>query len=148
MSQVTTCPHCHSRLRMPEGVTERTQICPHCLHSVENPLAGVQPATAGINTDVRRDLSAGTIVLAVLIGLCVIGASGCVIGASVAEGMPYGLRGLFCSLMLVLSFFVVLLSGRRELSVARVIGLAFLLSIITVVAFVIFFWVTCSYLKG
>ena len=73
MSRITTCPHCAKRFRVSEQITDKTLICPHCLADVDNAAPGNQIRAADINTDVKRDLRVGTIVLAVLIGFCVLG---------------------------------------------------------------------------
>ncbi|GEM_PF-6991651 len=73
MSRITTCPHCSMRVSVPEGITDKTLICPRCLADVDNPQPGFQIRAADINTDVKRDVNAGCIILAVLIGLCVCG---------------------------------------------------------------------------
>ena len=73
MSQITTCPHCSKRLRVSEQITDKTLICPHCLADVDNPQPGFQIRAGDIDTDVKRDVSAVSLVLAVLIGLCVVG---------------------------------------------------------------------------
>jgi hypothetical protein len=89
MSYVVTCPYCSTQVRVPDRQAEKTFICPRCLADVNNPPAQgtiraveVEPGRpasqiqrAEINTDVRRDLSVGSIVLTVLIGLCVLGIS-------------------------------------------------------------------------
>lgn len=73
MSPITTCPHCSTRLNVPEGIAYKTLICPHCLADVDNPQPGFQIRAADINTDVKNDLKGGCIALALLIGLCVCG---------------------------------------------------------------------------
>jgi hypothetical protein len=73
MSQITTCPHCSTRLHVSEGITDKTLICPHCLADVSNPWPGSQIRAADINTDVKRDVNVGCISLAVLMGLCFLG---------------------------------------------------------------------------
>ena len=73
ISRITTCPHCSTRFNVSEQITDKTLICPHCLADVDNAGPGSPIRAADINTDVKRHLSAGSIVLAVLIGLCVLG---------------------------------------------------------------------------
>jgi hypothetical protein len=58
---------------VPEKCTDKTLICPQCLADVVNPYPGFQVRVADINTDVKRDLNVGNIVLLVLTGLCVLG---------------------------------------------------------------------------
>ena len=68
MSRITTCPHCSTRLNVSEQNTDKTLICPHCLADVDNPWPGSQIRADDINTDVKRDMNVGCIVLPVLIG--------------------------------------------------------------------------------
>jgi hypothetical protein len=76
MSHITTCPHCSTPFGVSERITDKTLICPHCLADVDNARPGSQIRADDINTNVKRDLSVGSIVLAVLIGLCVFGILG------------------------------------------------------------------------
>lgn len=73
MSRFTYCPHCSTRLRVSEGITDETLICPHCLADVDNAWSGSQIRAADINTDVKRDMSRASTILAVVIGLCLLG---------------------------------------------------------------------------
>src|SRR5207245_1008065 len=73
MSRIITCLKCHTRLRVPDRVTEPTLLCPRCLGQVNNPVAGLKPSVLSLDTDVRRELNLGSIVLAVLIGACSLG---------------------------------------------------------------------------
>lgn len=73
MSHIVTCPRCSSQLRVSEQITDKTLICPRCLADMNNPWPTGQIRFADINTDVKREVNEGGIVLAVLIGLCVLG---------------------------------------------------------------------------
>lgn len=73
MSRITLCPHCSRRLQVSEQITNKTLICPHCLADVDNPRPGFQIPAADLHTDVKRDMSVVSTVLALLIGLCVLG---------------------------------------------------------------------------
>ncbi len=73
MNQITTCPHCSQCIRVSEQITDKRLICPRCLADVDNPEAGSEIQAADLDTDVKQGLSRGSIVLAVLIGLCVVG---------------------------------------------------------------------------
>jgi hypothetical protein len=73
MSRITTCPHCSSRLSLSERITDKTLICPHCLADLDNPWPGSQIRAADISTDVKRDVNVGSIVVAVLMGICLLG---------------------------------------------------------------------------
>ncbi|MGH7174501.1 MAG: hypothetical protein ACRELG_29900 [Gemmataceae bacterium] len=75
ISRITTCPHCSTRLRLAERITDKSLICPHCLAEVDNAWPGSQIRADDIDTDVKRDVNVGSIVLAVLMGLCVLGIS-------------------------------------------------------------------------
>jgi hypothetical protein len=134
-------------------VTERSSICPHCLGAIDNPVAGMAEKDYGINTDVRRDLSVGSIILGILIGLCVLGT---IVAFAATPGRGgYDKLGFALILMFIFAALDVLVSiaciraiirwgtsGVGHLSAGRVIGLTFL-SLGTVVAVVIFFFVTC-----
>src|SRR5262249_16317554 len=62
-----------TRLQISDQITDKTLICPHCLASVDNPQSRFQIQAPDINTDVKRDLNAGSIILAVLIVFSVLG---------------------------------------------------------------------------
>ncbi|MHB1425266.1 MAG: hypothetical protein ACYC3I_19020 [Gemmataceae bacterium] len=152
MSRITTCSHCSTRLSVAEGITDKTLICPRCLADVDNARPGSQIRAADINTDVKRDLSAGSIVLLVLIGLSVLGiAMAFFIPASNFEsamGKISFLMLCFFALDVLVSIAIVRglirwgTSGIRAPSVGRVFGIMFL-SLGTIVAVIIFFFFTC-----
>lgn len=73
MSRLATCPRCSTRISVPEGITDKTLICLRCLAEVNNPWQGSQIRAADLNTDVKRDVNGGCIVLGVLMGFCVLG---------------------------------------------------------------------------
>lgn len=73
MNRITTCPRCAARFRVSEQITDKTLICPHCLADVDNAWPGSSIRAADINTDVKRDTKVGSIVLAALLGLWVLG---------------------------------------------------------------------------
>lgn len=73
MSRITTCPRCCTRISVPEGITDKTLICLRCLAEVNNPWQGSQVRADDINTEVKRDVNVGCMVLAALIGFCVLG---------------------------------------------------------------------------
>ncbi len=159
MSQIATCPHCSKRLRVSDQITDKTLICPHCLADVDNPRPGMQIRAPDLDTDVKRDVSVGSIVLAVLIGLCVLGIALAFFVGHHSQGKGEGGlgEGIF-SLLLLMNCFGALdilvsiaiirwlirrrISGVREPSVGRVVGIAFL-SLGTVAAVVVFFFFTC-----
>jgi len=143
MNQIVACPHCSKRLDVPECITEKTVICPHCLADVDNTQPGSQIRAADINTDVKRDLSVGSIVLAVLIGVCVLGIA---IAFFTPKEEPLDITLLMIS-FIGLDFLVSIaimrvlirwgFSGVRVPSAARVFGIV-LLSLGTTVAVIIF----------
>jgi hypothetical protein len=156
MSRITTCPHCSTRIRVSEQITEKTLICPHCLADVDNARSGREIRAAEIDTDVKRDLSVGSIVLMVLIGFCVIGIAIAFffsLGQSGAAsiGPALALMFLFAVLEVLVSIAIIRgmvrwgISGVRSPSTARVIGITFL-SLGTAAAVVIFFFYTCLFL--
>lgn len=151
MSRITTCPHCSTRLRVSEQITDKTLICPHCLQDMDHAWPGSQIRAADINTDVRRDLSKVSIVLAALVGICVVGIA---IGFFVIDnaGGPPNFALLmfsFAALDVVVSIAIVRClvrwgaSGDRALSVASVFGIL-LLSLFAIVAVVVFFFFVCG----
>lgn len=156
MNHVTTCPHCSKRLRVPEQITDKTLICPHCLASVDNPRPAAPIRAPEIDTDVKRDVSVGTIVLAVLIGLCLLGiviafsryrAGG---GRRPTDPLSFALlmAFIFSVLDVLVSIAIVRglvrwgTSGNRGASVGKILGIT-LLSLGSVVAAVIFLFFTC-----
>jgi hypothetical protein len=154
MSRSTTCPHCSTRLRVSEQVTDKTLICPHCLADVDNPQSTFQIQAADIDTDVKRGLSLGSIILAVLIGLCVLGIIMAFLALRTGKGdFGAGISLLFCFALLDALVGIAIvrglihwgISGVRSPSVGRVIGIVFL-SLGTMVAAVIFFFFTCVFL--
>jgi hypothetical protein len=153
MSQITACPHCSTRLRVSDQITDKTLICPRCLADVDNPQPGFQLRAADIATDVKRGLSVGSIVLAVLIGLCVFG-----IAVGFLIPTPQEAYGVLVNALPLMFFFAALdvfvsiaivrglvrwsISGSRTPTVGKVLGITFL-SLGTIVAVVIFFFGTC-----
>jgi hypothetical protein len=158
MSQITTCPHCSTRLRVSDQITDKTMICPRCLADVDNSQQGFQVRAADIDTDVKRGLSDTSIVLLVLIGLCVLGIALVFFGLSSVKGqsvkpqasaLPFvALIGLFGLLDVLISIAMVRglirwgISGVRTPTVGRVLGIVFL-ALGTVVAAIVFFFFTC-----
>lgn len=153
MSQITRCPQCSTRLRVSEQITDKTLICPHCFADMDNPRMGGQLRATNINTDVKRGLSVGSIVLAVLISLCVLGI---IVGLLIPT--PPEAYGIFVNALPLMFFFAGLdvlvsivlirglihwsISGVRTPSVGRMLGIA-LLSLGSIAAIVIFFFFTC-----
>jgi hypothetical protein len=154
MSPITTCPHCSTRLRVPDQITDKTLICPRCLADVDNPQPGIQVRAAALDTDVKRGLSTGSIVLLVLTGLCVIGIALSFVSllalkgseASVAPSIIlvnlFGLLDILVVIAIVRGLIRWGFSGVRTPSVGKVLGVVFL-SLGTVVAAIIFFFFTC-----
>jgi hypothetical protein len=154
MNRITACPHCSTRLSVPEGITDKTLICPHCLADVDNPQQGFQIQAANINTDVKRYMSVSGIVLAALIGFCVFGIA---IAFFVPRGRHWAetpriflLLFSFAALDVLVSIAIIRglvrwgISGVRTPSVGRVIGIVFL-SLGSIVAVIIFFFFTCFF---
>ncbi len=155
MSHIATCPHCSTRLRVADHIADRTLICPHCLAALDNPQPRTQVRATEIDTDVKRGLSAGSVVLALLIGLSIVGIVTTFSYLNEKPGIPEeryvtGFLVLFCffALEVLVSIAVVRglirwgTSGARVPSVGKVIGITFL-SLGTAAAIVIFFFVTC-----
>lgn len=155
MSRITTCPHCSTRLSLSERITDKTLICPHCLADVDNPWPRSQIRAADINTYVKRDLSAVSIVLAVLMGLCVLGIVVTILAPRSGGRHDFGpliqLAYFFAALDAVVCIAILrgllrwATSGVQSPSLARVVGIAFLW-IGTIVAVIIFFFFTCIFL--
>lgn len=153
MSHIVTCPFCSTQVRVPERNMDKTFICPRCLADVDNSWPGSQIQVANLNTDVRRDVNVGSIVLAVLIILCVIG-----VVAGFLIPTPKEAYGVFVNavpLMFCFALLDVLVSiaiiralvrrsvyGTHAPSVGKVLGIV-LLSLGTIVAVIIFFFGTC-----
>jgi hypothetical protein len=70
MSADVTCPRCGRALRIPATLTDEVVTCPNCLAMLPNPHGGNR---GGLEAEVRREWSAASVGLAVLIGLCVAG---------------------------------------------------------------------------
>lgn len=100
MSRITTCPQCAKRIQVPEGITWKTLICPHCLADVDNAWPRSQIRAADLNTDVKRGESMGSIILAVLMGHCVLGIVMAIIVENPNTGM--GLLMISCASLCVL----------------------------------------------
>ncbi len=160
MSQITICPRCQGHLSVPEGITDRTLLCPRCLGSVDNSFRGVTEDYGGINTDVRREMNVGGIVLAVLIGLCLLGVFA--IAASprprgeltlVLQHTMFPLMYIFVALMVLFSIVwvrAIIRSARSKggsISADRIAGvtcLSIIAVILTIAALAIVFVVTCN----
>lgn len=155
MSRITTCPHCSTRLSVSDGITDKTLICPRCLADVDNARPGSQIRADDINTNVKRDVSVGSIVLAVLIGLCVLGIVVTILAPRSGGRHDFGPLIQLAYFFAALDAFVGIAilrgllrwgtSGVQSPSVARVVGIAFLW-IGTFVAVIIFFFFTCIFL--
>jgi hypothetical protein len=152
MSRITNCPNCSTRLRVSEQITDKTMICPHCLADVDNPQPGFQIRAADINTDVKRDLHRGCLVLAAFIGLCVLGLSG-LFGSHLFKAERFFLMIFsFAALDVLVSIAIIVrlvrwgISKSPNRSVARmagmVLGIIFLL-FGTLSAMVVFFFFSC-----
>jgi hypothetical protein len=143
MSRITTCPYCSTRLSLSERITDKTLICPHCLAEVDNAWPGSQIRADDINTNVKRDVSVGSIVLAVLIGLCVL-------GIVMATRFAY-LVWLGVIPVLVLSGIILLAwkgtSGSTASTAGRVVSVLFIV-LGTIAALVIFVFVACAIAIG
>jgi len=124
---------------------------------MDNAQPGAQIQAPNINTDVKRDLSAGSIVLFVLTGLCVLGIAMALFAVRSSESHESGIQ-IFVSVALLFAVLDVTVSiaiirglvrwgiaGIRTPSVGRVSGII-LLSLGTIVAVVIFFFFTCFFL--
>lgn len=155
MNRITTCPHCSTSLRVSEQITDKALICPHCLADVDNPQPGFQIRAADINTDVKRDMRAGSIVLAVLIGLCVLGIVVVCTRAALRSTSPSipntprpeSLVFYFAALDVLVSIAIIRrlvlgISGVRAPSAGRALGIIFL-SLGTIVAVTVFLFFTC-----
>jgi hypothetical protein len=146
-----TCPECNARIHIPPQVGART-ICPRCVAEIDNPDADPAAPPAGVAREVGRGLSATSIVLAVLIGLCIVGiivtymatSPGHMAGLEVLVMSMYlfALLDVLVSIAFVRSLWRWGLAGIRAPSAVRVLGLVGL-SIATVAAVVVFFFVTC-----
>jgi hypothetical protein len=140
-------------LRVSEQITDKTLICPHCLVNVDNPRPGAQIQAPDLDTDVRRDVSVGSIVLAVLIGLCVLGIAIAFLSgrgmtgqsslsAAFAMAVLFACLDALVSIAILRGFIRWVASGVRTPSIGRSLGIAFL-ALGTIVAVVIFFFFTC-----
>jgi len=156
MSRIITCPHCATRLRVSEGITDKTLICPHCFADVDNARTGSPIRAADINTDVKRALSVGSIILAVLIGLCALGIEIVLLDARrrTYEHRTFILATFFFAVLAALVSIAIILglvrwgiSGVQAPSAGRVLGILFL-SLGTIVAVIIFSFFTCLFLGG
>jgi hypothetical protein len=156
MSRITTCPHCSTRLRVSEQITDKTLICPHCLADVDNPQPRFQIRAVDIGTNVKRDLSTVSIVLLVLLGLCVLGFA-ITFSFPRRDIVPFALMIACATLGVLVSTAIIHglvrwgISGVRRPSPVRVIGIIFLVAV-TIVASVlssfILFLITCASLSG
>ena len=156
MNRITTCPHCSTRLRVSEQITDKTLICPHCLANVDNAWPGSQIRAADLDTDVRRGLSAGSIVLAVLIGFSVFGIAIALLSslgkrgaASIEQALAlvffFAVLEVCVSIAIFRGIFRWGISGVRSSSAARVLGITFL-ALGTAAAVINFFFFTCLFL--
>jgi hypothetical protein len=120
---------------------------------VDNVWPGSQIRAANLDTDVKRDISVGSIVLPILIGLCVLGIALAFLSSLGANGgasivLAFTLLFLFAVLEVLVSIAIIRgmvrwgISGVRSPSAARMLGITFL-SLGTVAAVVIFFFCTC-----
>lgn len=152
MSRVFACRHCSTSLNVPERFTDRTFLCPHCLGEVNNPWPGSSVQAPELDTDVKRDLSVGSWVLAILIGICVLGVLLTLFAPRGSETYEiekaiwlmcaFAVLDVLVSIALIRRIVRVGTAGVHSVSVGRVIGLV-LLSLGTVVAVVAFFFATC-----
>jgi hypothetical protein len=151
MTILLTCPACYARLRFPEQTRERVLVCPRCGDWVDNPAPGLGPTAGDIHSDVRRDLRLGGIVLAVLIALCILGASLAFVrpGGEYAKlELAYVLGFIFAALDILVTIACAIalwrwgLSGVGDPSARAILGILFLI-LATIVAVVIFFFATC-----
>lgn len=136
MSHITTCPRCSTRISVSEGITEKTLICPHCLANVENAWPGSQIRADDINTDVKRDIRAGSIVLAALIGLCVLGTAIALFVVPPGDAKAELLMFSFAPLCILIPITMI----RR--GIPRTCGIV-LIALGTIMACLIFFFFTC-----
>lgn len=160
MSLVTTCPHCSARLPASEQITDTTLICPHCHSPVDNPRSGFRLRAADINTNVKRNLSVGSIILLVLIGLCVLGIAAVLVNKWRNKwtgydkiGYAFLLMWLFAALDVLVGIAIIRwlylsgFSGVRVSTVGGILGVIFL-SLGLIVTVVTFFGFTCFYLAN
>jgi hypothetical protein len=150
MSRITTCPHCATRFHVEERITDKTLICPHCLGDMDNAGPGNQIRAADINTDVKRDLGVGGIILAVLIGLCALGIAIAFLTPKMGDNKSGDtsilLLAYSCAALAVLGSIAIIrwgISSIRGPLVVKVFGIAFMV-LGTIVAIFIFFFFACA----
>lgn len=153
MSHIITCPNCSTQVRVPDRNTDKTFICPRCLADVDSTWPVGPIRATSINTDVKRDVSVGSIVLAVLIILCVLGVV-LVLAIASPKSSGYGsprefwLMFPFAALDVLVSIAIIRGLLRRGIFDTRnsgfgtALGIMFL-SLGTIGAVFIFFFFTC-----
>ncbi len=154
MNPITTCPHCSARLNVSEQITDKTSICPHCHADMNSPGPGFQVQPADINTNVKGGLSVGSIVLAALIGLCILGITAAYFSTREGESgivRDLNLAILFAALDILIGIAIIRglvrwgFWGTRTSSAGRELAFLFL-AFGTIVAAIIFFFFACSFL--
>ena len=146
MSRITTCPHCSTRLSVSQQITDKTLICPRCLAEVDNVRSTSQIQAPQLNTDVKRDLRAASIVLAVLMGLCVLGIALAIWGGMMGSGtMPSDTQAGLLYYSFFALFVLVCIAIARGLVRRGRIGVlgGILLVLGTIASVVIFFFFAC-----
>jgi hypothetical protein len=143
ISRFTTCPHCSTRLSLSERIADKTLICPRCLADMDNAWPGSHIRADDINTDVKSDLSVGSIVLAVLMGLCVLGMAMAI--GNTAILFAERLVNLFISgaALLVLGCIAIIRRRGRRGNDGETVGTVFLV-LGTIVAIAIFGFFCCA----
>ncbi|MGH7174500.1 MAG: hypothetical protein ACRELG_29895 [Gemmataceae bacterium] len=153
MSHIATCSHCSRRIQVPDWNIHKPLICPHCLAEVGNHQPGAQIQAPNINTDVKRDLNIGNIVLAVLIGFFVLGFLASIPSHNAKSETLGVVGGYFCLFSLAAVAVVLIIGGIRLLrsgrSGARVPAIdqalgCVLLVLGTIASFVIFIFFACA----
>lgn len=153
MSTDVTCPRCQRNVRIPPTLTDEVVTCPACLATLANPHGVTGTRGRGIEADVRREWSAASVLLAVLIALCVVAIV--LVAAFLPDGGSWNLRVpvLLAFGFAVLDVLVILAglramwswaaSGPRAESVGKVLALL-LASVGVIVGVVILFVVACA----
>jgi hypothetical protein len=155
VSAITTCPRCHGRLRIREGMSERTLLCPRCFDVLDNPRAGVGSSPSAINTDIRRDTTGMVVGLCCLGVLVVLGVITFfrVSGAELLRDTTQGATIVLSFIVLAAVLACLLVAGRRTtaktiLSTLGMVALAGLLVVFTVCAGVMAFFQSCKGMLG
>jgi hypothetical protein len=110
---------------------------------VDNPLPGSQIRADDIHTDVKRDMRVGNIVLAVLIGLCVLGIVMAIGNTAIEFGARLSLIFISGAALLVLGCIAILRGRARQSKPSGACGTVFLV-LGTIVAIAILGFITCS----